>query len=254
MAADRAFLGVAALLFLGSAAVTIAWCGSMSAMPDMEMAGGWTMSMAWMRMPGQTWAGAAGTFLGMWSIMMLAMMLPAIVPALRTWRRANSGTRMNTRTARLAAGYFLVWVALGAVVFAAGVALARLEMQRPAFAQLVPTLASLVLLIAGALQLTRWKERQLAGCRHASGCRRAAAAGSAWRHGVELGLRCCACCAPLTALLLVVGVMDRGAMAAASIAIALERLMPRGRRIARVSGVLLIGAGLVMFTAARGGR
>ena len=56
---ERAFLGAAALLFVTSAAVTIRWCGSMAAMPAMPMPGGWTMSMAWMRMPGQTWPAAA---------------------------------------------------------------------------------------------------------------------------------------------------------------------------------------------------
>ena len=72
-----------AVVFAASAAVTIVlWCGSMSAMPGMEMPGGWTMSMAWMRMPGQSWPGAAATFIGMWSVMMIAMMLPVLVPML----------------------------------------------------------------------------------------------------------------------------------------------------------------------------
>ena len=65
-ASQHAFLGVSALLFAASAAVTIVWCASMSAMGGMPMPGGWTMSMAWMRMPGQTWPGAAASFLGMW--------------------------------------------------------------------------------------------------------------------------------------------------------------------------------------------
>ncbi len=251
MVADRAFLGVTALLFLGSAAVAVAWCGSMSAMPGMEMPGGWTMSMAWMRMPGQSWAGAAGTFLGMWTVMMMAMMLPAVLPALRSYRRAVAGARVHMLSARMAAAYLLVWALSGAMLFPIGVTLAHLEMQLPAFARAVPTLASLVLLIAGALQLSRWKQRQLACCRHSSACHpRGTDARSAWRHGFDLGLKCCACCAPLTAMLLVVGVMDLGAMAAASVAIALVRLVPRGRRIARASGILLFGAGLTMLAAA----
>src|SRR3981189_1145328 len=92
MASERgfqhAFLGVSALLFAASAAVTIAWCASMSAMGGMPMPGGWTMSMAWMRMPGQTWPGAAASFLGMWIVMMVAMMLPSLVPMLRRYRQA----------------------------------------------------------------------------------------------------------------------------------------------------------------------
>jgi hypothetical protein len=46
------------------AAVTIAWCASMAAMSGMPMPGGWTMSMAWMRLPGRTWFAAAASFLG----------------------------------------------------------------------------------------------------------------------------------------------------------------------------------------------
>jgi hypothetical protein len=56
-ASDRAFLLASGLLFAGSAALTIVWCASMSAM-GMPMPGGWMMSMAWMRMPGQPWLDA----------------------------------------------------------------------------------------------------------------------------------------------------------------------------------------------------
>jgi predicted metal-binding membrane protein len=248
MVSERAFLGCAALLFLGSAALTIAWCGSMSAMPGMEMPGGWTMSMAWMRMPGQTWAAAAGTFVGMWMVMMIAMMLPAVVPALRDYRRANAGKRGDSLTARVAAAYFLVWAVLGAVIFPPGIALAGLAMQVPTVAQAVPTIAGLALWIAGALQLSRWKQRRLACCRPSfARPGRAADTGAAWRHGLRLGLHCCVCCAPLTAMLLVVGVMDPAAMAAATAAISLERLAPGGWRAARLSGILLIGAGALVF-------
>jgi len=81
---DLRLLGVSGLFFVVSAAVTILWCASMSAMGEMPMPGGWTMSMAWMRMPEQTWPGAAASFLGMWVVMMVAMMLPSLVPML--WR------------------------------------------------------------------------------------------------------------------------------------------------------------------------
>ena len=93
----HALLGAAALLFVASATVTIRWCASMSAMGEMPMPGGWTMSMAWMRMPGETWPGAAASFLGMWVVMMVAMMLPSLVPALRRYRLTVSrtgGTRL----------------------------------------------------------------------------------------------------------------------------------------------------------------
>ena len=52
-ASQRAFFGVSALLFAASATGTIVWCASMSAMGGMPMPGGWTMSMAWIRIPGR---------------------------------------------------------------------------------------------------------------------------------------------------------------------------------------------------------
>jgi hypothetical protein len=70
---QRAFVGVSALLLAASAALTIAWCESMSAMGEMLMPGGRTMSMVWMRTPAQTWPGAAASFLGMWVVMMVAL-------------------------------------------------------------------------------------------------------------------------------------------------------------------------------------
>ena len=126
-ASRQAFLGVSALLFAGSAAVTIAWCASMSAMGGMPMAGGWTMSMAWMRMPGQTWPGAAASFLGMWVVMMVAMMLPSLVPMLGRYRRAvgRAGeTRRGLLTVLVGVGYFFVWTVVGMAAFALGITLA----------------------------------------------------------------------------------------------------------------------------------
>src|SRR5213595_2103775 len=117
-ASRQAFLGVSALLFAASAAVTIAWCASMSAMREMPMPGGWTMSMAWMRMPGQTWPGAAASFLGMWVVMMVAMMLPSLVPMLLRYREAvgRAGeTHVGWLTALVGVGYFAVWTMFGMV-------------------------------------------------------------------------------------------------------------------------------------------
>src|SRR5262245_15317087 len=117
---DRPFLGLSALLFAASSALTGLWCASMSRMDEMPMAGGWTMSMAWMRMPGQSWPGAAGSFLGMWVVMMVAMMLPALVPMLWRYRQALAGTdapRLDRLTAVVGLAYFFVWTVFGAVAY-----------------------------------------------------------------------------------------------------------------------------------------
>src|SRR4029450_547065 len=70
---EHAVLAVSSLLFAISTTLTIVWCVPMLAMGGMPMPGGWTMSMAWMRMPGQTWIGAVASLVGMWIVMMVAM-------------------------------------------------------------------------------------------------------------------------------------------------------------------------------------
>jgi predicted metal-binding membrane protein len=255
MTSQRTFFASSALLFAASVAVTIAWCASMSDMSGMPMPGGWTMSMAWMRMPGQTWAGAAAAFLGMWVVMMVAMMLPSLVPMLRRYRKAVGTTgaaHLGRLTVLVGAGYFLVWTAFGMAAFPLGVALAALEMQQPAVARAVPVAVGAVVLLAGVLQLTAWKARQLACCRETPGPGRALAAdaGTAWRHGLRLGFHCSRCCAGPMAVLLVIGVMDLSAMAVVSAAITLERLAPAGERVARGTGLLAVAAGLFLIARA----
>ena len=75
-------------------------------------------------------------------------------------------------------------------------------------------------------------------------------AGTAWRHGLRLGLRCSYCCAGLTAILLVIGVMDLRAMAVITAAITVERLAPAGERVARVIGAVVVLAGLCQIARA----
>lgn len=256
-ASRQAFFGIAALLFAASTALTILWCGSMSAMAGMAMPGGWTLSMAWMRMPGQTWPGAAASFLGMWIVMTVAMMLPSLLPMLWRYRQAVGTTGeacLGRLTVLVSAGYFSVWTVLGVAAFALGVALAALEMQQSLLARAVPVAIGVVVLIAGALQFTAWKARQLACCRAAPGPRRSlpADAGTAWRQGLRLGLHCSYCCAGPTAILLVVGVMDLRAMAVVTAAITLERLAPAGARVARAIGAVVVAAGLWLTARAVG--
>jgi len=283
MASDRrseaAFVGISALLFAGSTALTVAWCTSMSPMGGMPMPGGWTMSMTWMRMPGQTWPGAAVSFSGQWVVMMVAMMLPSLIPMLWHYRRAvgrTSARRLGALTAIVGAGYFLVWIVFGMAVYPPGATLAELEMQQPVLARAVPFAAGVVVLIAGALQFSAWKARHLAYCRASGFARTSANAGcatspqgppaaeagpgssrtlwtdarTAWRHGLSLGLHCSYCCASLMAVLLVIGVMDLRAMAVVAGAITVERLAPAGDHVARAVGAVVIGTGLFLIARA----
>jgi predicted metal-binding membrane protein len=252
-----AFAGVSALLFVATATLTIAWAASMSAMGGMTMPGGWTMSMMWMRMSGQTWPGAAASFLGMWGVMMVAMMLPSLMPMLWHYRQAVGGAGkagIGPLTALVGLAYFVVWTMLGVVVYPLGMALATIEMQQPALARAVPIAVGVTVAIAGAFQFTAWKRRHLACCREAPGRGRSlpADARTAWRHGLRLGLYCIATCAGPIAILLVVGMMDLRVMAAVTAAITLERFAPAGARVERIIGAAAIAAGAFLIARAAG--
>jgi predicted metal-binding membrane protein len=253
---QQAFLGVSALLFAASAAVTITWCASTPAMDGMPTSGESAMSMVWMRMPGQTWSGTAASFVGMWIVMMMAMMLPSLVPMLWRYRTtlAFAGeTRLGRFTVLAGAGYFLAWSLFGVGAFVLGTALTTAAMQWPAFARAAPFGAGTVVLSAGALQFSAWKARHLVCCRPSAGCACAPEdVAAAWQYGMRLGMHCGCCCAGLTAVLLVVGIMDLCAMAWVTVAITAERLAPAGERVARATGFALVGIGVLLLARAGG--
>ena len=221
-------------------------------MSGMPMPGDWTMST-----PGHSWPGAAAAFLGMWIVMMVAMMLPSLVPMLWRYRKAVAATpetHVSLLTALVAAGYFFAWSVFGAVVFPVGAALSSVAMRQPALARAVPIAVGLVVLIAGSFQFTTWKARRLSCCRDVleRGRTLPGDAGTAWRYGMQLGLQCGFCCANLMAILLVIGVMDLRAMAAVTAAITIERLAPDGERAARAIGALVVVGGMFEIARAAG--
>jgi predicted metal-binding membrane protein len=69
---------------------------------------------------------------------------------------------------------------------------------------------------------------------------------------LRLGFHCSCCCAGLTAILLVIGVMDLRAMAVVAAAITVERLAPAGERLARAIGAIILGEGLFLIVRAAG--
>jgi len=249
---EHPFLVVSVLLFAVSTAVTILWCKSMSTMGKMSMPGGWTMSMAWMRMPGQTWPAAAVSFIGMWVVMMVTMMLPSLIPILWRYRNAvrlTGDMQPGRLTAVVGAGYFFVWTVFGIVVFLLGTTMAAIAMQQPALSRAVPIAVGIAVVIAGAFQFTSWKAYQLACCRNLPGPRRTllADARTAWQQGIRLGLHCSCSSAGLTTILLVIGVMDLPVMAAVMAAITAERLTPASERVAQIIGGVIVGAGLFLI-------
>ena len=244
----RIFFGVSALVFAASAMVTVVWSASMSTMEGMWMPGGWSMSMTWM--PGSDWSSPAISFLGMWVVMMISMMMPSLVPMLVRYRKAigaKSNGPVGWLSLLVGTGYFFIWTVFGIAVFPLGVAMATAEMRLPELSRAIPVAAGVVVLVAGLLQFTRWKSKQLDCCRQA-GCsiKTPASAGRAWQLGLRFGLHCIQCCFGLIMILLVIGVMDLRMMVVVAIAITAERLAPAGIRVAQTIGALAIGAGLFL--------
>jgi len=239
---ELAFWTASALLFAAGTAATIGWSYSMPPLCRAPGAGGWAPSMAWVRLPGETWLGAAASFLSMWSAMMVAMMLPSLVPMLRCYRRAIGEAASVPRdelTMIVAAGYFFVWTVWGLVTYPLGVVLAALEVEYPAG-------AGVVVFMAGLFQFTAWKAAHLASCREMAGMM-PPGAGTAWRNGLRLGLQCSCSCAGLMASLLADDIMDLRAMMFIAAAIAVERLAPPGARVPQLIGGAMVVAGLVMI-------
>ncbi|WP_322787092.1 DUF2182 domain-containing protein [Paraburkholderia dilworthii] len=192
----------------------------------------------------------------MWIVMMIAMMLPSVAPVLWRYGEALRGAghgRAALMTLLAGVGYFATWAALGLALFALGATLAALQTQMPALSRAAPVAASVIALSAGALQFTAWKAHYLRCCRQTPRCGHRALPSrgvAAMQYGLRLGLHCCYCCASLTAVLVVTGMMDLPAMVAVTTAITLERIAPRSEYVARGIGFVMIGAGLFMMARA----
>jgi predicted metal-binding membrane protein len=205
--------------------------------------------MPGMTMPQQTWHSAGATYVGIWIAMMVPMMLPSLVPMLLRYRRSvrtAHAIQVHGLTALVGVGYFTVWTFIGAIAYLASAAVTAIAMRSGRVAALPPLAAGLGLVVAGGIQLTSWKARQLALCRE-NACVRPQApnAGTALQHGLKLGVRCSLCCGGLMVALFTTGMMDLAVMAAVTIAISAERLGPAPLRAARVVGMAIVTAGVL---------
>ncbi|WP_440246556.1 copper chaperone [Dokdonella sp.] len=240
-----AFLVVVALLFATGVTTTVLGCLA-TAPQARPMPGGWMPSAAAMAMCGQDVGGSLFAFTAMWLAMTVAMMLPALAPAL--WRYAMLLDRARVRhvgrgVALAGAGYFTVWAVAGVVLHALGGFAGGSLLQRPAWSRAVPALCGAAVMLAGVLQFSAWKRHHLACCRAAFTGDVLERASFAFRDGARLGLHCNAACANLTIASLALGMMDLRVMALAAAAVTAERVAPRVADVTAVIGIALVGAG-----------
>ena len=187
-------------------------------------------------------------FLGLWAVMMAAMMLPSVAPVAVLWTRLISGASAGLgRVARMGmflGGYLLAWAAVGAVAFAVLAGTGRLVTASPAAAR---WLGVAIFLAAGIYQLTPWKDWCLRRCRSPIGSLMYYAGfkgrGRDLRVGLHHGATCAGCCWGLMVVLVAVGVMNVAVMAALAVVIFAEKLWRYGKPFGLAVGVALMAVG-----------
>jgi predicted metal-binding membrane protein len=232
----------------GMAADEMAGMEGMSGMGGMAMSGmgadGWSLR-------------SALAFVAVWTVMMVAMMLPAAAPMIFMFAAAQArrDRKAAVPTWIFAAGYILVWAAAGALVYVAvqiGSELAT-SLDPPQRSTWAPLALGITLVAAGLYQFTPLKRVCLSHCRSPL-----AFVVHYWRNGrigaLRMGLRhgvyCFGCCWALFAVLVAAGVMSLAWMLLLTVVVFVEKILPRGRGFEAAIGVALIVLGIVVASGA----
>jgi predicted metal-binding membrane protein len=172
----------------------------------------------------------------MWTLMMAAMMLPAIAPLVSMYARSVRGA--GGALFAFGSGYTVVWASTGVAAFGLSSMFDALAGGRPGLAHGVAVGA---VAACGVYQLTPMKRWCLRHCRSPlSHLLHYASYRGRTRHlraGADHGLVCVGCCWTLMVLLLVVGMMNVPAMIGLAVLIALEKQWRHGEIVARIAGV-----------------
>ena len=199
--------------------------------------------------------GALGFYVGVWVVMMAAMMFPSIAPMVVAYariqrRRREDGKAQSAPSAvgLFVAGYLVSWTLFGLAAYGLLELGRSLSIDALAWDEAGPYVAGGVILAAAIYQLTHAKDVCLRKCRgplaFVLGYWKPGY-GGALRMGVEHGAWCVGCCWALMAALFALGVMSVGWMAFVAALIAVEKLLPwkvvANRGVAILLAVLAIG-------------
>lgn len=235
LSAVRGRLGLVTLLF---AVAALGWWWTGDRMRGMDN-GPWTG------------LGSFGWFLGVWVVMMAAMMFPSVAPTVALYSRM---TRQRSPLSPLlfAAGYLLTWAVAGIVAFGIGVALNSISGDLFTWDRAGRWTAGGTLVVAAVYELTPLKDVCLGKCRSPLGT----LLGS-WRDGLSGALRmgakngawCVGCCWALMASLFALGIMSVMWMAVVAGLIAFEKTVPWRRVAAYGTAAVLLALGVLVLTA-----
>lgn len=192
---------------------------------------------------------------GMWAAMMVGMMSPTATPALLLFSGMQNKADTGDRYAKMllfGLGYLIVWTGFSALAALAQWALHDRAILSMSMATTSSRLGGLILLFAGAYQLTPAKSSCLRQCQSPLGFLM-----TNWREGrrgaLIMGLKhgkyCLGCCCALMCVLFVVGVMNLAWVAALTAFILIEKFGRAGSLVARVGGAAMIVAGIAVIGA-----
>lgn len=211
-------------------------------------------SMGGMMVPGDWSTGTILATMGMWVLMMAAMMLPAMAPVMSVYATVSSkedrGARLALRIGLFTLSYFTLWA-----VFSLAAALLQLALRDSAWFTMggtlaVPLLAGVLMIVAGGYQFTKLKDVCLRHCRHPLQYLL-----SHWKEGIagafpvgfRHGLYCFGCCIAFMGLMFVFGAMNVWAMAAIAIYFLAEKIVPGAETWGKIAGGLLVLGGFGMI-------
>jgi len=196
-------------------------------------------------------------FVTVWTIMMVAMMLPAAAPMILIFASAQARRDRHVAipTWIFVAGYILVWAAAGLGAYVLDQAFTKLVSSQASLdpGTWAPLALGITLILAGLYQFTPLKNVCLRQCRSPWGF-----VAQYWREGrtgavnmgVRHGLYCLGCCWALFAVLTAVGMMSIAWMLSLTLVVFAEKVFPYGVRISAAVGVALIAIGLLIASGA----
>jgi len=192
-------------------------------------------------------------FVGAWTVMTVAMMLPTSVPLIATFDTIAGERRDRPLLVALViVGYIAAWVPVGFLVYVVGAGMQRLMLASPWLQTHAGVGSAGLLLMAGAFQFTPLKYRCLDKCRSPLSFVLSHWQGQHDRRnalwlGAHHGLFCVGCCWALMLLMFAVGVGNLGWMLLLGAVMAVEKNVSWGRSLSAPLGVLLVIGGLAVL-------